>query len=82
MSLNALLTAMKEDFVAKTDPAVVQVMANTRQQLIDSGLHQKALGRGETLPDFVLQDSEGNDFSSREARAKGPMLISWYRGIW
>ena len=82
MSLNELLSAMKQDFVAKADPEVLKVMGNARQKLVDSGLHEKALGKGENLPKFTLKDSEGNEFSSSEALKKGPLLISWYRGIW
>lgn len=82
MSLNELLSAMKQDFVSKADPEALKIMGSARTQLIESGLHEQALGAGEKLPDFVLRDSEAKDFSSRATLDKGPLLISWYRGIW
>ena len=82
MTLNSLLTAMSQDFVAKADPAIVKIMLASRQQLEDSKLHELALATGEVMTDFVLRDATNNDFSSREARAKGPLVLSWYRGIW
>ncbi len=82
MSLNRLLSAIKEDFVARTDPEVVRMMEITRQELVDAGLHEQALAEGEKMPDFVLRDTTGMDFSSRSALKQGPLVINWYRGIW
>ena len=82
MKLNDLLKAMSEDFAAKSDPAVLQIMRDARQELVDRNLPLQALGVGERMTDFVLCDSNGEDFSSREARKRGPLLICWYRGIW
>ena len=82
MNLNTLLSAMSQDFAAKVDPQILTVMQNSRQQLEDSGLHKEALGPGEIMANFVLRDSANGDFSSREALKKGPLLLSWYRGIW
>jgi hypothetical protein len=82
MSLNALLSAMSQDFAAKADPNKLAIMKNFVRQLEDSGLHTKALGPGEKLTDFVLLDSSNKKFSSREALQKGPLLLCWYRGIW
>lgn len=82
MSLNSRLSAMSRDFAAKADPKALAIMLNFRQQLEDSGLHQEALGPGEKMTDFVLHDSLNNEFSSRAALQKGPLLICWYRGIW
>lgn len=82
MSLNALLVAMSQDFADKVDPKILTIMKSSRQQLEDSGLHTQALGSGEKVPDFVLSDSSGGEFSSREALKNGPLLLCWYRGIW
>ena len=82
MSLNTLLSAMSQDFASKADPATLATMMESRQQLIDSGLHTQAMAAGEKMPDFVLRDFTGKEFSSREARQNGPLFLSWYRGIW
>lgn len=82
MQLNALLSAMSQDFADKVDPKVLKIMMDSRQQLEDSGLHEQALATGDKMTDFVLRDASNGDFSSRDALTKGPLLISWYRGIW
>jgi hypothetical protein len=82
MSLNELLTAMSQDFISKADPDVLSIMKSSREQLEASGLHKQALGAGEKMPDFVLRTSMGEEFSSRTALQKGPLLLCWYRGIW
>jgi len=82
MSLNKLLSAIRQDFASKADPKVLAIMKDSRQKLEDSGLHHQALAAGEKITDFVLRDSENNDFSSREVLKNGPLLLCWYRGIW
>ncbi len=82
MNLNALLSTMSQDFASKVDPKILSIMQSAQQQLEDSGLHKSALGPGEIMTDFVLRDSANGEFSSLEARKKGPLLLSWYRGIW
>jgi hypothetical protein len=82
MSLNSKLTSMSKDSEIKHGPAIVKVMKESRQQLEDSGLHKEVPGPGETMTDFVLLDSANQEFSSREALKKGPLLLCWYRGIW
>ncbi len=82
MSLNALLSAMSRDFAANADPDILTVMKNSRQNLVDSGVHKEALGYGEKMNNFVLLDSSDTEFSSHDALKKGPLLLNWYRGIW
>ncbi len=82
MKLNTLLTSMRRDSASKADPDTLAVMLNARQQLEDSDLLKTALGRGEKMANFVLLDTDNNEFSSQEALKKGPLLLCWYRGIW
>jgi hypothetical protein len=37
---------------------------------------------GDTLPDFELPDARGGTRSLRDERAKGPVVIVFYRGFW
>jgi peroxiredoxin len=37
---------------------------------------------GQTLPEFTLSDATGKQVSSASLLAKGPLLISFYRGEW
>lgn len=42
----------------------------------------KATQVGQKLPSFTLPDALGNEVSSSSLLAKGPLLISFYRGEW
>ncbi|HEY0136753.1 MAG TPA: hypothetical protein VGB85_21875 [Nannocystis sp.] len=37
---------------------------------------------GDTLADFALPNARGGSYALREARAKGPVVLVFYRGFW
>jgi peroxiredoxin len=57
-------------------------MQRATDELIASGAAQRALKAGDRAPDFVLPDPEGKPVSSTELLAKGPLVLSFYRGVW
>src|SRR6185436_6073277 len=52
------------------------------QHLIDEGTAADALKAGDKLPDFMLASAEGHFVRSQELLAKGPVVLSFYRGRW
>jgi peroxiredoxin len=87
MNLQAKLDAFKADFEAgkppySVPPSVIEVMHRATKELIDSGAAQRALKAGDIGPSFVLDDAEGYRVSSKALLAKGPLVISFYRGVW
>ena len=87
MSLQARLDAFKADFEAGKPPysvprSVIETMHRATEGLIASGAAAKALKAGATAPSFVLQDPDGNMVSSAELLARGPLVVSFYRGVW
>lgn len=87
MSLQAKLDAFKTDFEAGKPPynvpyAVIEVMRRATAELIASGAAEKALKAGDRAPVFTLDDPEGNPVSSADLLAKGPLVVSFYRGVW
>lgn len=83
MSLQARLDAFKADFEGtKVPPEVVAVMHRATADLAASGQVQRALGVGAKLPAFTLSDSEDRAVSSADLLAKGPLVITFYRGVW
>lgn len=87
MTLQDRLDAFKADFVAgkppyNVPPAVIATMQRATDELIASGAAQRALKAGDRAPDFVLPDPEGKPVSSTELLAKGPLVLSFYRGLW
>jgi len=82
MKLQEKLDAMKKESVSKRPPEVIASLLGEVEKLVQSGIADKAIKVGETLPEFILPDENGNPVSSRELLAKGPLAISFYRGVW
>jgi peroxiredoxin len=83
MSLQDKLDALKIEFETKmAPPAVVAVMHRVTDELIASGQAERALKAGDRAPEFALPDPEGKLVASRELLAKGPLVVTFYRGAW
>ena len=87
MTLQAKLDAFKADFEAgkppyNVPPSVIEIMRRATQELIDSGATDRALMAGDKAPPFTLKDAQGNPVSSAELLTKGPLVLSFYRGVW
>jgi len=87
MSLQAKLDAFKADFEAGKPPynvpcSVIETMHRATAELIASGAASRAKKVGDKAPGFSLKDPEGNIVSSAELWKKGPLIVSFYRGVW
>ena len=87
MALQDRLDAFKADFVSgrlafKPSQDRLAKMQRATNELIESGQAQRAKKAGDTAPDFTLLDPDGRPVSSRELLARGPLVISFYRGVW
>jgi peroxiredoxin len=87
MSLQAKLDAFKVDFEAGKPPynaprSVIETMHRATAELKASGLADHAKKPGDKAPTFTLTDPEGKAVSSVELLARGPLIVSFYRGVW
>jgi peroxiredoxin len=87
MSLQDRLDAFKADFENgklpfKPTAQQLEAMHRATAELITSGQAGRALKAGDKAPDFVLNDPDGKPVSSRDLLAKGPLVVSFYRGVW
>jgi peroxiredoxin len=83
MSLQDKLDAFKADFEGKkAPPEVVAVMHKATADLITSGQADRALKAGARAPEFALLDAHGALTRSADLRAHGPVVLTFYRGIW
>jgi peroxiredoxin len=87
MSLQAKLDAFKADFEAGKPPysvprTVIETMHRATAELIESGAAQRAMKAGDVAPSFSLKDPEGNVVNSAELLKRGPLVLSFYRGVW
>ena len=56
--------------------------ARSTQELIDSGQALRALKAGDTIPYSVLTDSDRNELTLNELLSEGPVVLTFYRGVW
>lgn len=87
MSLQDRLNAFKADFEAgrlpfKPTAQAIEIMHRATVALIASGQAQRARKVGEFAPEFTLNDPDGKPVSSRDLLRQGPLVISFYRGVW
>jgi peroxiredoxin len=87
MTLQDRLDAFKADFKAGkapyfAPPEIHPIMERATAELIASGQAGRALKAGDRAPAFTLTDPDGKPVSSSELLARGPLVLSFYRGVW
>jgi peroxiredoxin len=83
MSLQDKLDAFRADFEGnKAPPQVVAVMRKATADLIASGQAERALKAGMRAPEFALPDAHGQIVRSADLLQKGPLVVTFYRGVW
>ncbi|MDN7580648.1 peroxiredoxin-like family protein [Burkholderia orbicola] len=87
MSLQDQLDAFRVDFKAgkppfNAPPEIHPVMERATAELIASGQAGRAIKAGDRAPSFKLKDQDGNDVSSAALLVKGPLVVTFYRGVW
>ena len=83
LPLQGKLDALRTEFETKmAPPEVVAVMHRVTDELIASGQAKRALKAGDQAPEFALPDPDGNLVSSKALLAKGPLVLTFYRGVW
>lgn len=87
MSLQDKLDAFRADFEAgkppySVPPSVIETMHRATAELKASGAAHKALKAGDKAPAFTLNDPDGNPVSSDDLLRKGPLVVTFYRGVW
>ena len=87
MTLPERLAAFRANFEAGGPPYhapawIHELMHRATDELLASGAAERALQAGDRAPEFTLKDADGREVSSRELLAKGPLVVTFYRGVW
>jgi peroxiredoxin len=87
MSLQDRLDAFKANFEASGPPYhapawIHETMRRATNELIASDAARHALKLGDKAPEFTLSDALGTSVSSAALLAAGPLVVTFYRGVW
>lgn len=83
LSLQGKLDALRTEFEANlAPPPVVAALHRATDDLIASGAADRALKVGDLAPTFTLLDAEGKPVSTAALLAHGPLVVTFYRGVW
>ena len=87
MTLQQKLDDLKSKFESSGPPynapkAVIEVFHRATEDLRQSGLAERALKTGDQAQAFTLNNQDGNSISSAQLLAKGPLVITFFRGHW
>jgi hypothetical protein len=82
MTLQTKLDEIKAGFQAQADPDSLAIMGRDAERLARSDILEGALAEGERMPEFKLTAAQGGEISSGQLLAKGPLVLTFYRGLW
>jgi len=81
-TLQQQLDAKRREFAAKAPLEKVAVYQAGIDAVAGSGIYERAKRTGDRAPDFALKNAAGKEVRLSELLAKGPVVLTWYRGGW
>ena len=82
MTLQDKLDEQRRSFEKEAPPEVLEIMRRATEDLRSSGIMDRVLKAGDQAPVFELQDEKGNTVRSAELIKEGPLVVTFYRGVW
>lgn len=82
MTLQEQLDAYKAQFQARAPKAAQEIMHRATGDLRRSGILARVPKVGDRAPGFTLPNIAGQSVSSTDLLARGPLIVSFYRGKW
>ena len=87
MTLQQRLDAFKAAFESGAPPynaprEAIETMHRATEDLRRSGLAQRALKVGDLASAFELANQDGDPVRSSDLLARGPLVITFFRGLW
>ena len=82
MALQDALDRIREAARTRIPAEARAVMERSIEDLRASGIMQRIVRVGQPAPDFTLPSAAGAPVSLTGLRARGPVVLSFYRGRW
>lgn len=81
-TLESQITAFKAEHSQKALPAAAGTIQSWIGELSSSGIAERSLQVGQAAPDFALPNVHGEIVRMSDLRARGPVVVMFYRGEW
>jgi hypothetical protein len=82
MSLEDTLRGIREASAKRIPPERAAVMHRATEELRASGIMDRVIKVGDPLPPFALPNAYGQEVRSTDLLAKGPLVLTFFRGAW
>lgn len=82
MSLADKLAATRAASAARIPPEKAAIMHRATEDLRRSGIMDRIVKVGSAAPTFALANHDGSRMASADVLARGPMVLSYFRGSW
>ncbi len=82
MSLQEKLDAHKAKSGANRPPEIRAALQRGTEELRASGILERVLKVGARAPEFALPNQDGAIVRSATLLARGPLVLTFYRGHW
>ena len=82
MALENTLRGIREASAKRIPPERAAVMHRATEELRSSGIMERVIKVGDKLPEFALPNAYGQEVRSADLLAKGPLILTFFRGAW
>lgn len=82
MTLKEKLTELRNSAKDRIPAETREVMRQATEQLANSGILDRVLPKGEQFPSFSLANEKQEHVDSQRLLARGPLVVTFYRGVW
>ncbi|MFQ5675781.1 MAG: peroxiredoxin-like family protein [bacterium] len=82
MSLKQEIEKAQQESMKQIPEDTLKTLIAATERLVQSGLTNKSLRKGDKAPSFTLPNAAGNPVNSSKLLNDGPLVVSFYRGGW
>jgi hypothetical protein len=82
MALEDALRGMREASAKRIPADKAAIMHRATEELRASGIMDRVIKVGAPLPAFALPNADGQEVRSADLLAKGPLVLTFFRGSW
>src|ERR1700730_9285301 len=82
MTLQERMNAMKEKVERTLSAEKRDIRHRATEDLRRSGILDRVIKVGAPIPEFTLPNARGEKVSSADMHSRGPLVMTFYRGVW